>query len=166
MDLSPALSYFVDRLSKALLAPGSHISLASLACALLIACAVVAARRYRRRRRIRLKTLSRALFPKRIVRSRSSVADFGYLYFNVFVFGIAFGWALLSYEALSRGVFDLLTALFGPARPALLPAAVSRSIITVMLFLAYELGYWLNHYLSHRIPFLWEFHKVTTRRRC
>jgi sterol desaturase/sphingolipid hydroxylase (fatty acid hydroxylase superfamily) len=29
-----------------------------------------------------------------------------------------------------------------------------------LLFLAYELGYWLNHYLSHRIPFLWEFHKV------
>jgi sterol desaturase/sphingolipid hydroxylase (fatty acid hydroxylase superfamily) len=29
-----------------------------------------------------------------------------------------------------------------------------------MLFLAYELGYWLNHYLSHRIAFLWEFHKV------
>ncbi len=32
--------------------------------------------------------------------------------------------------------------------------------MTVMLFLAYELGYWLNHYLSHRVPFLWEFHKV------
>jgi sterol desaturase/sphingolipid hydroxylase (fatty acid hydroxylase superfamily) len=29
-----------------------------------------------------------------------------------------------------------------------------------MLFLAYELGYWLNHYLSHRVPFLWEFHRV------
>ena len=29
-----------------------------------------------------------------------------------------------------------------------------------ILFLAYELGYWLNHYLSHRIAFLWEFHKV------
>ena len=35
-----------------------------------------------------------------------------------------------------------------------------RAADHVMLFLAYELGYWLNHYLSHRIPFLWEFHKV------
>jgi len=30
----------------------------------------------------------------------------------------------------------------------------------VFLFLAYELGYWIDHYLSHRIPMLWEFHKV------
>ena len=29
-----------------------------------------------------------------------------------------------------------------------------------MLFLAYELGYWFNHWLSHRVPLLWEFHKV------
>ena len=41
-----------------------------------------------------------------------------------------------------------------------MPAAVTRTVITVTLFLAYELGYWLNHYLSHRVPFLWEFHKV------
>ena len=32
--------------------------------------------------------------------------------------------------------------------------------MTVCLFLAYELAYWLDHYLSHRIPLLWEFHKV------
>ena len=53
-----------------------------------------------------------------------------------------------------------MTATFGPRPPTAVPALVSRAVITVMLFLAYELGYWLNHYLSHRIPFLWEFHKV------
>jgi len=121
---------------------------------------VLAARRYRRRRRIRVKPLLRALLPKRIVMSRSSFADLGYFYFNLFLFGIIFGWALISYETLSRSVADLLTALFGAMPPAPLPVFVSRSIITVMLFLAYELGYWLNHYLAHRIPFLWEFHKV------
>ena len=166
MDLWAVVSYFIDRLDKALLAPGSHLSLASLFCALLIACAIVAAKRYRKRRPVRLRTLFRALFPKSIVLSRSSLTDFGYLYFNVFVFGIVFGWALFSYEMLSRGVVDLLTALFGPMPPAPLPALVSRTIVTVMLFLAYELGYWLHHYLSHRIPFLWEFHKVHTPRRC
>ena len=29
-----------------------------------------------------------------------------------------------------------------------------------MLFLSYELGYWFNHWLSHKVPLLWEFHKV------
>jgi sterol desaturase/sphingolipid hydroxylase (fatty acid hydroxylase superfamily) len=32
--------------------------------------------------------------------------------------------------------------------------------MTFMLFVAFELGYWMNHYLSHKIPVLWAFHKV------
>jgi sterol desaturase/sphingolipid hydroxylase (fatty acid hydroxylase superfamily) len=160
LDFSPGIWYFLGQLEKALLAPGSHISLASLAAALSIGVIVLAARRYRKGRRIRPKLLLRALFPKKIVSSRSNLADIGYFYFNVFAFGIVFGWALLSYAMLSRGVTDFLTATLGPRQPASLPLFVTRSIITVMLFLAYELGYWLNHYLSHRIPFLWEFHKV------
>ena len=160
MDLAAVPSYFLERLGQALLAPGSSVSLASLSCALLIACAIIAARRYRKSRRIHARTLIRPVFPRSIVLSRSTLTDVGYLYFNIFVFGIVFGWALLSYEMLSRTIVDQLTALFGPMPPAPLPALVSRTIITVMLFLAYELGYWLNHYLSHRIPFLWEFHKV------
>jgi len=160
LDFSPGISYFFGQLDKAFLAPGSHVSLFSLLCAFLIAVLFVAVRRYRKGRRIRPRALLRALFPRRIIGSRSSLADLGYLYFNLFLFGIIFGWALLSYEALSHGVADLLTAAFGPTQPSALPLFVSRTVITVMLFLAYELGYWLNHYLSHRIPFLWEFHKV------
>ena len=159
MDLSPGISYFFGQLNKAFLAPGSHISLLSLLSALLVALGVLAFRRYKKGRRIRLKALLRALFPKQIVLSKSSLADVGYFYFNVFVFGIIFGWALLSYDSLSRGSTDLLTRMFGAVGPALPPIAAC-SIITVMLFLAYELGYWFNHYLSHRVPFLWEFHKV------
>jgi len=160
LDPSPGLSYLFGQLSKALLSPGSHVSLASLFCALSIAAFVVAARRRRKGRQIRLKPLLRSLFPRAILRSESNWVDVFYLFFNVFVFGIVFGWALLSYEVLSHAVADGLTALFGPQQPSALPIFVSRSIMTVMLFLAYELGYWLNHYLSHRIPFLWEFHKV------
>ena len=160
MDFSPGISYFFGQLSKAFLAPGSHVSLLSLLCALLIAVFFVAARRLRKGRRLRLKTLLRALFPKHIVMSRSTVADLGYFYFNLFLFGIIFGWALLSFEVLSHGTASLLTATFSPRQPTALPALATRTIITVMMFLAYELGYWLNHYLSHRVPFLWEFHKV------
>ena len=160
MDFSPGIAYFFDRLSTSLFGPGSHISLFSLFAALLVALAVVAGRRYRKGRRIRPKVLLRALFPKRIVLSKSSFADLGYFYFNVFVFGLVFSWAVLSYAAVSHGVVSALTAAFGPRPPAPLPLFVSRAAITVLLFLAYELGYWVNHYLSHRVPFLWEFHKV------
>ena len=160
MDLSPGISYFFDRLGTAFLTPGSQVSLASLFSALFIALLVLVVRRYRKGRRIRLRPLIRALFPKRILLSRSSFADLGYFYFNVFVFGIVLGWAVLSYDVVSCAAVDLLVAAFGPVQPTALPTFVARTATTVILFLAYELGYWLNHYLSHRIAFLWEFHKV------
>ena len=160
MDFSAGIAYFLGRLDRAFLAPGSHISLFSLAAAFVIAFVVLAVKRYKRGRRIRLRVLLRALFPRRIVMSRSSLADVGYFYFNLFIFGIVFGWALLSYEALSAGVTGVLTATFGPIPPAPLPGFAARAIVTLLAFLAYELGYWFNHYLSHRVAFLWEFHKV------
>jgi sterol desaturase/sphingolipid hydroxylase (fatty acid hydroxylase superfamily) len=160
LDLSPGIWYFLGQLGRAFVDPGSHASLLSLAAALLIALAVLAVRRHRKGRRVRLRALLRALFPRHIVASKSSLADLGYFYFNIFLFGLVFGWALLSYEIVSHGVGEFLTTAFGTRQPVALPTLVSRTAITVMLFLAYELGYWLNHYLSHRIPFLWEFHKV------
>ena len=160
MDFSPGLSYFLGQLGKALLAPGSHISLFSLASALVISLVVLAVRQARKGRRIRPTALLRALFPRRIVMSRSTLADVGYFYFNLFLFGIIFGWAVLSYEVVSHHVAALLAAMLGPTKPSTLPLFVTKAVITVMLFVAYELGYWLNHYLSHRVPFLWEFHKV------
>jgi sterol desaturase/sphingolipid hydroxylase (fatty acid hydroxylase superfamily) len=160
LDMSPGISYFFGQLGKAFFALGSHASLLSLAAAFLIAVAFLTLRRYRKGRRIRVKALLRALFPRHVVTSKSSLADLGYFYFNIFLFGLVFGWALLSYEVVSHSVAQALTAAFGPRPPAALPAFVYRTAITILLFLAYELGYWLNHYLSHRIPFLWEFHKV------
>ncbi|HEY7997739.1 MAG TPA: sterol desaturase family protein, partial [Pseudolabrys sp.] len=139
---------------------GSHFSLSSLAAALAISALYFVWLRHRRGRRIRLKTILRALFPRHIMRSRSNQADIFYLFFNVFMFSILFGWAVLSYQFISNGIIAGLVAIFGPVAPSIWPSYVTRSIITLMLFLAYELGYWFNHWLSHKVPVLWEFHKV------
>jgi sterol desaturase/sphingolipid hydroxylase (fatty acid hydroxylase superfamily) len=139
---------------------GSHFSLTSLSAALLFATAYFVWQRLKRGRRLRWRTVLRALFPKRIVESKSNQADIGYLFFNVFVFGVVFGWAVLSYQSISNGIIAGLVGLFGPVAPTTLPAYVPRLVITAMLFLSYELGYWFNHWLSHKVPLLWEFHKV------
>ena len=107
-----------------------------------------------------MRTITRALFPRRIMRSRSNQVDISHLFFNVFVFSVLFGWAILSYQFISNGIIAGLVALAGPVTPSTLSPYITRSIITVMLFLAYELGYWFNHWLSHKVPLLWEFHKV------
>jgi sterol desaturase/sphingolipid hydroxylase (fatty acid hydroxylase superfamily) len=160
LDWSPGIDYFLHRLEALFLTSGAQYSLTSLASALVLAAGFIALRRYRRNRRVRIKTIARALFPKHILKSPSNNADFGYLYFNTFVYGLTFGWAVLSYQFLSNAIIAGMVTAFGPVQPSALPDFAVRTIITIILFLAYEFGYWINHYLSHRIPFLWEFHKV------
>ena len=160
MDLAAGFSFFVGQIGKLLFSLGSHFSLTSLGAALLFASGYFAWQRLKRGRRLRWRTIWRALFPRRIVEAKSNQADIGYLFFNVFVFGVVFGWAVLSYQSITNGVIAGLTAMLGPVSPTTLPAYASRSVITAMLFLSYELGYWFNHWLSHKVPVLWEFHKV------
>ena len=88
MDLSPGLFYFWQQLEKLFFSSGSVFSVTSLLSALVISALLISLRRYRRNRRVRLKTIIRALFPKRILRSRSNIADICYVYFHVFVFGL------------------------------------------------------------------------------
>ena len=143
-----------------LLSAGSQFSLTSLACAFVIAVAFLALRRHRKGRRLRWRAIWRALFPRRIVKSPSTAADLGYFLFNTFVYAGIFGMAAVSYQFLTNGVLDGMIAVFGHPAPSALPVIISRSIITLLLFLAYEFGYWLDHFLKHRIPVLWELHKV------
>lgn len=48
------------------------------------------------------------------MRSRSNQADIGYLFFNVFMFSVVFGWTLLSYQFISNGTIAGLVALADP----------------------------------------------------
>ena len=160
MDFSSGIAFFFGQLSKLFLSLGSHFSLTSLGAALVVSVLNFAWQRKKRGRRIHPRTILRALFPRRILMHRSNQADIFYLFFNVFMFSIIFGWAIVSYQFISNGIIAGLVALAGPASPSTLPTYVSRTVITLMLFLAYELGYWFNHWLSHKVPFLWEFHKV------
>jgi sterol desaturase/sphingolipid hydroxylase (fatty acid hydroxylase superfamily) len=159
-DVLAVAEFPYNQLTNKLLSLGSVFSLTSLGCALCLAVGFLAFKRRRKNRRIRLGTLARALFPRRITASPSHSADVGYFFFNVFVFGLVFGWAVLSYQVLTNAVIEGLVGAFGPTQPTFLAGWPARILVTVSLFLAYELGYWIDHYLSHRIPILWEFHKV------
>lgn len=70
------------------------------------------------------------------------------------------GWAILSAGQVSAWTASALSGLFGPRPPTALPPALCAGAMTIGLYLAYEFAYWLDHYLSHKIPFLWQFHMV------
>src|SRR5947209_18327288 len=130
--------YFPHKLAKVFLSLGSGFSLTSLAAALVIAALVLAFRRYRRSRPLRVGTIWRGLFPGWLIRHASLHADIGYFCFNVFVYGLIFGWAVLSYKLLSGVVADALNAAFGAVAPTSWPDLLARAVITLALFLAYE----------------------------
>jgi sterol desaturase/sphingolipid hydroxylase (fatty acid hydroxylase superfamily) len=148
------------KLCDVLFSAGSQFSLASLFCALAIAAVFLSIRHLKRRGHIDPRVLWRALFPARNLRHASTKADIGYFLFNMFVYGGIFGMAGLSYQFLTNGILQGLVAVVGPVAPSTLPEFVQRAGVTLVLFLGYELGYWIDHLLKHRIPALWELHKV------
>lgn len=156
-----ALTYVGDKLAKMLLSP-AQFSVASLLSALCVALIVLSIRRQRsgKSREVRFKVLMRAFFPRHLLRSASARADVGFFVFNAFLASVLFGWAILSYHLVSTAVAGTLESALGARAPTALPEAAAIAILTLALFVAYELGYWLDHFLSHKIPLLWEFHKV------
>jgi len=142
------------------LQPGSTFSLMSLAAALIIATTYVVGRRVARGRRVRIKLVLRALFPRWLTHSASSKADLGFFLLNVFAVGGLIGWALISYVAVSRWTQGALSSALGRGGVLQVSHLTAEIGLTVILFLAYELAYWVDHYLSHEVPFLWEFHRV------
>ena len=148
------------KLAHILLSPGGTFSLGSLLTALCLALLYLGYLHRNRTRPLRLRVLLRAIFPRRMLFGRSTRADIGFFFFNSFAAGILFGWALLSAHAVSAMVNKGLAGSFGALTPSASPEWVATAVLTLAAFIAYEFGYWLDHTLSHRVPFLWEFHKV------
>lgn len=156
-----------DWISRFALAPveqsflelGSPLSLLSLFCALFFAIVFILSKRPGQRD-LSLKLLLRALLPRRMIFSASSRTDFFFLLLAVFIAGPALTWAVVSGMLVSAQVTHTLTWMFGAPSPTALSIFECQLIATLFLFLAHELAYWTDHYLSHRIPLLWQFHKV------
>jgi sterol desaturase/sphingolipid hydroxylase (fatty acid hydroxylase superfamily) len=154
------LDFLAGSLRHLLFPLGSSFSVASLASALCLAILFLLLRRRPGKKDVKFRVMLRAIFPRWFYRSRSFRADVGFLIFNVFAWATLFGWAVLSSDFISHGVKGALGLAFGTLPAAGLNDFSARVLATISLFLAYELGYWTNHYVSHRTPLLWEFHKV------
>jgi len=143
-----------------LLAPSSICSIYSLGFATLIAFAWLAWRRARRGRPIDLGMLARAIFSRRVLMHRSTFADLAYCVIGLATLGGIIGWAVVSTSWISDGVAAFLTRLLGPPSQPRAPDFALDAARTLALFLAYELGFFVDHTLKHRVPALWELHKA------
>ena len=157
--LADVLESWGAHLAEMLLSPRSQFSIGAIAIVLGIAVAATLSGR-RAKRDVRLKVLGRALFPRRLIRSASGRTDIGFFIFNVLPAPLLVGWALFSSAIIEEHARSLLLSTFGARESAALPFSLGMVAMTLAGYLAYEFGYWLDHYLKHRVPFLWAFHKV------
>jgi sterol desaturase/sphingolipid hydroxylase (fatty acid hydroxylase superfamily) len=107
-----------------------------------------------------LRTLARAIFSRRVLFHRSTFADLAYCVIGLATLGALIGWAVLSTSWISDGVAAFLTNRLGPAPQLCAPDFALSGARTILLFLAYELGFFVDHTLKHRIPALWELHRA------
>jgi sterol desaturase/sphingolipid hydroxylase (fatty acid hydroxylase superfamily) len=160
MTLVDKLLEFPKPVENVLFSPESAMSIYSLVFALALAFLILAIRQKRRRGKIRLRVLTHALLSRRVFFHRSSFADIGYFVFGLLTLGVLIGWAVVSGATISKFVIDGLTAVFGAHDPIEAPVWALRLGRTLLLFLAYELAFFIDHSLKHRIPALWELHKA------
>jgi len=135
--------------------------LPELGVAFALALGFLALRQHRRRGRFHPRAILRALLAsRRILVHRSTRADLICYGINTFAISTLIGWGVFSGNTVSALTVHCLAGLFGPRAPAALPGCALRAGITVAAFLGYELGYYLDHVMKHKIPFLWAFHKT------
>ena len=124
-----------------------------LLAALALAAAVFLYRRPARRGSA-FKDFVAYVAPRGIYASRSARLDYWFFYLNAVVFGLILA-PLVATPTVAAFVADML----GGSTPS--PAGFGSSIgLTIVSLLAMDLALYIGHYLQHKVPVLWEFHKV------
>jgi sterol desaturase/sphingolipid hydroxylase (fatty acid hydroxylase superfamily) len=102
----------------------------------------------------------RYCFPKALYNHPSSWVDYKLNVVNYFT-GAWFNvtWRLNA-PLMTAWVAGMMVSAFGPVAQPLEWNMWWLALFTLLLFLAEDLGYYLFHLASHKIPFLWALHKV------
>ena len=139
---------------------GSPYGVPALCGALIFALVWFMLRRRARRRPMSLKLFRRAVFPRWLIAHPSSWVDVRLWTLNTIVFAGGYTWLLVGSFFWRDRMIGALTSLSGAHAPLGVSPGAALLTATVLELLAYEFGYWASHYAFHRIPALWEFHKV------
>lgn len=102
----------------------------------------------------------RHCLPHGVLTHPSARADFLFwlsrrIFMPLFVLPLALSTVTAGYVA-----YRLLTVAFGPATHTGPAGTAVLCAFTLSMVIAYDLSYYIYHYLCHRLPLLWELHKV------
>lgn len=91
---------------------------------------------------------------------KSAQHDYAIFIINRFLKAFGIVPVLVMMVPVAIGFSSWLEQLFGTSTPTTLPSWSIIAIFTIILFLVDDFTRFLLHYVLHKVPFLWEFHKV------
>lgn len=106
-----------------------------------------------------LRRAFRAVWRPDIFLHRSSINDYKIAGLNFLMIGLVFGSAVGSVVVLTRHVPTVLAAVLGEP-PAWHPGLIDSLLFGFTLLVAFDAGNFIQHWLQHKVPILWELHKV------
>jgi len=99
------------------------------------------------------------LFPTRVYLHRSTLNDLLLVFANTLLYTLFLVPLVMSTAHVSQWVWLQLHQTFGPVQQPLQGSWATFSM-TVAILLAADLAFYCSHWLAHKVPLLWEFHKV------
>jgi sterol desaturase/sphingolipid hydroxylase (fatty acid hydroxylase superfamily) len=100
------------------------------------------------------------IFPPSIYRHRSAILDFKYFAVNTAAYGVFIAPILLTSQSVAKLTISSLVGLFGVPEGPVVTGVVGAVGSTGLLVVAADLGFFISHYLQHKVPALWAFHAV------
>jgi len=100
------------------------------------------------------------IFPWRIYSAQSARHDYLLLIINKLIKSALFPLIVITMVPVAMATSSFLETAFGYISPVNLPATSIVIIFTLLLFIFDDFTRFILHYVLHRSPFLWEFHKV------
>lgn len=125
----------------------------------LVGAAVIAAIVWAVRLRGRV-SLAAFLFPRRIWLHPSALLDYKLMFARAVIHAALLGPFVVSSLAVAVAISSALGQAFGPGPAGGVSRATVAALFTLFAFLADDLARYIVHLLAHRVPVLWELHKV------
>lgn len=102
----------------------------------------------------------RYLFNKKVWLHPSARIDYGLFIINRVIKTLLWAPVVLTMVPIAIGFSDLLEKVFGTLTPISSNQVIIIGSFTLLLFLLDDLTRFLLHLALHKVPFLWDFHKV------
>ena len=99
------------------------------------------------------------VFQKSVYLHPSAIVDYQYFVVSKVLFVLVLGSLSLSATTVANQVVPWLTEWLG-ASPWKGSALFVNFAFTLASLVAFDLGYFLGHYVMHKVPLLWELHRV------